>query len=217
MFEDRSIRRRRRYLLVALFILMVSAAFMVGYFLNASPEASEDDTEPPKVSFQIPDSLLYQKESNEPAEQVNANNTDEQGVISPNEELTPNTQLIFKTYFSSCRHTIEKSIQASGDETSMSEQQLKEKYAGWEISAFSPPVVEFSRTIDTYCPNHYIIGVSDGFIAIYVYDENGQKTMAEKTDISTATLTPEDQQALRGGIVVYTEDQKEQTLEGFSE
>ena len=98
----------------------------------------------------------------------------------------------------------------------MSEQLLKEKYMNWNITAFSPPIVELGRTIDTYCPKHYIIGVDNGYIAIFVYDENGQKLMQEKTDISIATLTPEDQQALNGGIVVDTEEQKEQTLEGFS-
>jgi hypothetical protein len=99
----------------------------------------------------------------------------------------------------------------------MSDIQLKEKYPDWELSAFSPPIVEMSRKIDTYCPNHFIIGEEDGYITIYVYDDNGKKIVQEKTDITLATLTPEDQQALKGGIIVDTEDQKEQTLEGFSD
>lgn len=218
MFEDRSIRRKRRYLLAAIFLLLASAAFGVGYYFNAeAPEALDDPANPSKVNLQIPDSLINPTTVKEPFEQVNPDSRANTALNIPDKYLlTPNTQLIFKTYYNSCKHTIEKTAQAANDEVNMSEEQLKEKYIDWEITAFSPPIVELGRTIDTYCPSHYIIGVDNGYIAIYVYDVNGQKIMQEKTDISIATLTPEDQQALTGGIVVDTEDQKEQTLEGFS-
>lgn len=218
MFEDRSIRRKRRYLLTAVFILLASAAFGVGYFFNAdAPEAIEDPENPPTMNLQIPDSLINPSDRKSVYEEVNADSTSDPAVnISGKDLMTPNTQLIFKTYYNSCRHTAEKAIQAVDDEVNMDEQQLMEKYTGWEVTGFSPPIVEFSRTVDTYCPNHYIIGVDNGFIAIFVYDEDGKKVMQEKTDISAMTLTPEDQQALKGGIVVDTEEQKEQTLEGFS-
>jgi len=217
MFEDRSIRRKRRFLLAAVFLLLASAAFGVGYFLNTGdPEALTDPKDPSKVSLQIPDSLINPKVVNEPVEQVNASSNTDISTETNTNNLTPNTQLIFKTYFTSCGHTIDKSVQASSEEADMDEKQLEEKYADWEISAFSPPVVELSRRVETYCPNHFIIGEEDGYITIYVYDSNGNRTIQEKTDISVATLTPEDQQALEGGIIVDTEDQKEQTLEGFS-
>lgn len=218
MFEDRRVRRKKRYLLAAVFLLLASAAFGVGYFFNAeAPENPNDPGNTGKVSLQIPDSLINPAANKEPYEQVNADSNADTALNIPDKNLlTPNTQLIFKTYFNSCRHTKEKAVQAADDEVNMSAEQLKEKYANWEITAFSPPIVELSRTVDTYCPSHYIIGVDKGYIAIYVYDEDGNKNMQEKTDISTATLTPEDQQALAAGIVVDTEDQKEQTLEGFS-
>ena len=218
MFEDRSIRRKRRYLLAAAFLLLISAAFAVGYFFNADiPEALDNPDNQPSANLQIPDSLINPTTVRKPYEEVNAeSNTEETANISEIDFPTPNTQLIFKTYYSSCRHTIEKAVQAESDEINMNEQQLKEKYSHWHLSGYSPPVVEFSRNIDTYCPGHYIIGVDGGYIAIYVYDENGHKSLQEKTDISAAPLTPEDQQALEGGIVVDTEEQKEQTLEGFS-
>ena len=218
MFEDRSIRRKRRYLLAAVVLMLISAAFAVGYFLNYdTSEALENPDNQPSANLQIPDSLINPTTVKKPYEEVNAeSNTEETANISEIDFPTPNTQLIFKTYYSSCRHTVEKAVQAGSDEMNMNEQQLKEKYNHWHLSGYSPPVIEFSRNIDTYCPSHYIIGVDGGYIAIYVYDENGQKTLQEKTDISAAPLTPEDQQALEGGIVVDTEEQKEQTLEGFS-
>ncbi len=218
MFEDRSIRRKKRYLLAAVFLLLASAAFGVGYFFNAeAPGAPNDPENPGKVNLQIPDSLINPTTGKESYEQVNADSNVDTAINMPDKNiLTPNTQLIFRTYYNSCKHTREKAVQAGNDEVNMKAEQLKEKYADWEITAFSPPIVELSKTIDTYCPSHYIIGVDNGYIAIYVYDENGNKNMQERTDISIATLTPEDQQALTAGIVVDTEDQKEQTLEGFS-
>lgn len=218
MFEDRSIRRKRRYLLAAVFLLLIGIAFAVGYYFNANiPKSSDNPDNQPSASFQIPDSLINPTTVKKPYEEVNADNTEEQSVNMQEIDIpTPNTQLIFKTYYNSCRHTLEKAVQAGNDEINMNEQQLKEKYNHWRITGYSPPIVEFSRNIDTYCPNHYIIGVDDGYITIYVYDENGKKTLHEKTDIPAAPLTPEDQQALEGGIVVDTKEQMEQTLEGFS-
>ncbi|HYF75420.1 MAG TPA: BofC C-terminal domain-containing protein [Candidatus Nitrosocosmicus sp.] len=219
MFEDRSIKRKRRYMLAAIFLLLASAAFGFGYYFNAeAPEDADSPANPGKVNLQIPDSLINPSTNKNPIEPVNADSESDTATNMPGKDiLTPNTQLIFKTYFNSCRHTTEKAVQASNDEVNMNEEQLKGKYTGWEITAFSPPIVELSRAVDTYCPNHYIISVNNGFIAIFVYNEDGEKILQESTDISVATLTPEDQQALAGGIVVDTEDQKEQTLEGFSD
>lgn len=218
MFEDRSIRRKRRYLLVAVFLILIGAAFAVGYFFNVdTPEALDSPNNQPSVNLQIPDSLINPAAVQKPYEEVNADSNAEQAENMQEIDLpTPNTQLIFKTYYNSCRHTVEKAVQTTDDEINMNERQLKEKYSHWQLTGYSPPIIEFSRNIDSYCPSHYIIGVDGGYITIYIYDENGQKTLQEKTDISTAPLTPEDQQALEGGIVVDTEEQKEQTLEGFS-
>lgn len=217
MFEDRSIRRKRRYLLAAIFLLLASAAFGVGYYFNAEPpEAMDDPTNPAKVNLQIPDSLINPTTNTNAPEPVNADSTADQTVnMRSNDYLTPNTQLIFKTYFNSCKHTVEKSVHASDDEINMNEEQLKEKYAGWEIN-FSPPVVELTLAVDAYCPKHYIIGVDGGYITVYVYDETGQKKVWEKTDISVSNLTPNDQEKLQYGIVVDTQDELDQTLEGFS-
>lgn len=219
MFEDRSVRRKRRYLLLTVVMVLAGAAFGVGYFFNAEPPAAlQDPDDPAKASLQIPDSLINPKPSREPIDRVNADSTGDAEVSSTDKELlTPNTQLIFKTTYNSCGHSIEKSAQASKDEINMSAEQLKAKYPNWELTAFSPPVVEMSRRIAAYCPGHYIIGQENGYITIYVYDEDGNKIVQERTEITVSTLTPEDQQALQAGIVADTEDQKEQTIEGFSD
>ncbi len=217
MFEDRSIRRKRRYLLAAVFLLLASAAFGVGYYFNAeAPEALDDPAKPSKVSLQIPDSLINPTTGKAPDETLNADSAADAVSNMPDKGLLiPNTQLIFNTYFNTCRHTTVVTVPASNDEINMSEQQFKEKYTGWEVT-FSPPIVELNKSIDTYCPKHFIIGVDSGYITVFVYDENGQKKVWEKTDISVAVLTPQDQEKLQYGIVVDTEDQMNQTLEGFS-
>ncbi len=218
MFEDKSIRRKRRLLVAVVFLLLASAAFLIGYFFNTDVTDYSDSPQKPKsANLQIPDSLINPTADRKPYEEVHA---DSSSQIEPDMQESsldiPNTQLIFRTYYNSCDHTSEKAVKTAEDEVDMDEGQLEAKYPGWDVTGFSPPVVELSRRINTYCPRHYIIGVADGFIAVYVYDENGQKVLQEKTDISVKTLTPEDQRALSSGIVTDTEEQKEQTIEGFS-
>ena len=91
-----------------------------------------------------------------------------------------------------------------------------EKNVGWDLVEIKENLITLKREIDTYCPNHYIISLEGQYIAIYTYNEDGERVLKETTDISIYALTPEDQAILESGIVSDTEEDLEQKLEGFS-
>lgn len=219
MFEDRRLRRKRQYIILAIFLILSGAAFAVGYFMNIG---SGDDVLTPdmqsKARFTIPDNLINPPAEEKTNEQANegddadtAANIDTSGVIDED------TVLSFTTYFTLCEHTIEKAVRPAEDEISMTELQIRAKYRDWNLLDFSSGLVKFERKIETHCPRHFIIGIDNGYIGIFVYNENGEKLLKERTDISVSLLTPEDQKSLESGIVADTEDDLQQKLEGFSE
>lgn len=224
MFENRR-RHRKRNTILLIVALILLAAFSFGYYLNYgdNQDISKNTTYNNDPSgYRIPDSIknpaspgnvIPQVEAQEPSSSNDSTN------VSANTDnfITPNTKVILKTYFTLCSHMLDKEPEDPKSLINMTEGQLKNKYPDWTVKEFSQHQVILTREKQTYCPRHYIIGVKDGYIAIYVYDSEGKKTLYEETETSILTLTPEDQKNLEYGIVADTEDELQQKLEGFSE
>lgn len=218
MFENRN-RQRKKNIGLVIVALIFFIAFSFGYYLNYGGNDNidkkmtySDDTS----DYRIPDSIR-----NPSAAGDIITNVDAQEVQSTNAGtdsfITSSTKVIFKTYFTLCGHMLDKDPINMEDLINLSEGELKLKYPDWRVNEFSRQQVILSREISTYCPRHYIIGVKDEYIAIYVYDSEGKKVLYEETEISISTLTAEDQKNLEYGIVADSEDELQQKLEGFSE
>lgn len=63
--------------------------------------------------------------------------------------------------------------------------------------------------------NKYSIEAKDGFIHVYKYDKEGNKTELEKTEISVESLPKSVQEELASGILVDSEDDAYGRLENF--
>lgn len=201
MFEDKRKSRIKRVFL--LFSLLFLVAFIISYYINNGYEIKEDESlSKVNKNLIIPNSVKnYEKPINE-----------DEFLYKVKES----TQFCYLTYFKMCGHKIEKSISAPDSYIGLSIEELKHRIEGWEVSEIKDDNIFMIKEIDTFCPNHFIIGVKDDNIAIYIYNENGEKILKEKTDININILTPEDQVFLTSGIVADTEDDMEQKLEGFS-
>ena len=219
MFENRRARRKRRFVLAAVFLMLSGIAFGLGYYFNMD---NGDNVllseEPKKTNLRIPDSLINPDMRQEPFnEEITEEITDETSDMTISGVITEETVLNFRTLFSLCGHSVEKSVPPTEDEINMTELQIRAKYKDWELVHFSPQIINFEREIDTHCPKHFIIGIDNGYIVIFVYNENGERIIKERTDVSVSILTPEDQKSLESGIIADTEDDLMQKLEGFSE
>ena len=63
--------------------------------------------------------------------------------------------------------------------------------------------------------NKYSIEEKDGFIYVYKYDKEGNKSKLEKTEISVNSLPKSVQEEVSSGIIVDTEDDAYSRLENF--
>ncbi len=206
MFEDKKKNKGKAIILILGVVLL--AAFILGYYLNNDLREGYEDLSKVNKSFQIPNSLkIFDKENKE---------NDDTEVIDELGKINESTVLNYVTYFKMCGHKIEKTTSIPLYFVGLSLEELKQKIEGWEVSDITGDNIVLTRYVDAFCPRHFIIGVKDDNIAIYIYNENGEKVLKEKTDININILTPEDQMILNSGIIADTEDDMEQKLEGFS-
>nr|WP_272878533.1 BofC C-terminal domain-containing protein [Clostridium sp. Cult3] len=93
---------------------------------------------------------------------------------------------------------------------------MGENYSNIKILSFSVKEIVLREERNHLCPNHYIIGESDGKIAIYGIDERGEKYLNRVfKDYSISLLKEVDQLRLKAGIVVDSEEELSDVLENF--
>lgn len=136
-------------------------------------------------------------------------------TVSNEDKTTPNTMVIFETYYAKCGHNeIEKKKIDIGD-INKTEKELQEKYAEYKITKFSNEEVKLYREKNQMCENHYIIKEKEGKIAVYNVDENGKETFKNDTEILTKYLPEEDLELLKKGIKANSEAQLNQILSDY--
>ena len=93
---------------------------------------------------------------------------------------------------------------------------IEENFPNVKIISFSIDEIKLEEERNHLCPNHYIIGVSNGKIAIYSIDENGERVLNKVfEDYPISLLKKIDQDKLIEGIVVDSEEELSNVLENF--
>ena len=119
------------------------------------------------------------------------------------ERTTPNTLIIYKTYYTKCKHYIQRYEDIDASLVNLTEKEFKEKNKQWSIDKFSSEEIELSKEEEAFCNEHYKLKLENNVIVIYKIDEAGIETEYEYTGITTEYLTEEDILKLTTGIYVY--------------
>ena len=136
------------------------------------------------------------------------------------EKTTPNTLMIYKTYYTKCQHYIQEYKDIDTSLVNCTEAEIKEKCKGWKVEKFSSKEIELSKEEVTGLIE-YITSSSDRntlenkAIVIYHVDENGVETEYEQTGITTEYLTEEDILKLTTGIYIYGKETLTSTIEDY--
>ena len=141
-------------------------------------------------------------------------------ILMEEETISPNTNIVLKTYYNACQHNIVNFKSADDEIINMTKEQyekyIMENYPNTKIIHFSVEEIVLRQEKNHLCPNHYIIGESNGYIAIYGIDENGRKFLDKVfNDYPISLLKEVDQKRLINGIVVDSEEELTDVLEKF--
>lgn len=141
-------------------------------------------------------------------------------ILKEEEIISPNTSIVLKIYYTSCNHSISKLKSADDEIINMTEKQfinhVKDNYPNTKIISFSVKEIVLREERNHLCPNHYIIGEANGYIAIYGIDEEGVKYLDKVfKDYPISLLKEIDREKLINGIVVDSEEELSDVLENF--
>ena len=126
-------------------------------------------------------------------------------ILNQEEKTTPNTLMIYKTYYTKCKHFVQEYKNIDATLVNLTENELKEKSRQWDIDKFSSEEVEMSQEKLGFCGEHYKIKLENNAIVIYNVDEDGVESEYEHTEITREYLTDADILRLTSGIYIYME------------
>ena len=95
---------------------------------------------------------------------------------------------------------------------------LADKYPERNIESIQKSKIVLSENTKVNDPskaNKYSLEGCDGFVALYKYDESGNKSLIEKTQIHVDVLPKAVQDELKEGILLESEDEAYSKLENF--
>ena len=131
------------------------------------------------------------------------------------EKTTPNTLMIYKIYYTKCKHYIQEYEDIDASLVNCTESELQERCRDWKIDQFSKEEVELSKEEEKFCNQHYKLKLENNVIVVYSVDEEGRETEYEQTGITTEYLTQEDILKLTTGIYIYGKENLTSTIEDY--
>ena len=130
-------------------------------------------------------------------------------------KTTPNTLIIYKTYYTKCKHFVQDYQDIDILLVNLTEEEFNEKCKNWDIEEFSSEEIVLSQEKEEFCNEHYKLKLENNNIVIYNIDENGIETEYEYTGITTEYLTEGDILKLTTGIYVYGKENLTSTIEDY--
>ena len=197
--------------IVALFFS--SIGFGIGYY-RYSAEIAKEKLARQNNQKQLEALIKAQQNS------IHNVNNDETMVTNYGDTISKETTILYKTRYTQCNDTIKETAEPTLELIGLNEKGLekyiKENNSKWEIESFSKNEIVLVKMVNKVCPNHYLISVNNGYISIYKYEEDEEKVLIERTEVSIKNLPTVDQEKLQRGIIVETLEDVYQLLEDFS-
>ena len=133
-------------------------------------------------------------------------------------KVTAETNMIQTIHYRKCGEDEVFHTKPADNLIGLNYNQIVKMYPDWSIEKFDTGAVEMSLNVDSYCREHAnntFIGIQDGYVASF-YGKPGPKAiLKEKTKLETSSLTAQDLEELKRGIVVQSREELMRTLEGL--
>ena len=120
--------------------------------------------------------------------------------------ISAETKMVYQYFYSRDKVTKEQIEMAPVFLQGLDMEQLKSVYTGWQIVLFSPEKVILRCKIEGFSSETYILGESDGFLAVFYEDAQKGIHLKEKTELPVSALPDGEAAQLREGIRVTGEE-----------
>ena len=171
-----------RMLVFSFFCILISLGVFIGFTYQTSNNASN----------------VEKIEDEEKIEKIKKSNVyDEVNSVVAN--IYTEDILVEITYnYLGCNEKINKSV----NEYQTSMECLKEKYYDFEVISEDNNILKLSKTINTNCPNHFLVKLLDDNIVIYKVIAENELELFKNTEIHINTIRDEAKEEFKEGIYV---------------
>jgi hypothetical protein len=200
-------KKNKVFSLILACLIISLSSFFIGYYLIQG----KGQEKPQKDIMQ---SELDEKKPED-------NDKDYEIATQPDEEelIGPYTVIEIITYYKECGHFISKVEKADSKIINMNEEEFKSYIHNinkdWRMVLFTHERVIIEEEREHLCPNHFIIGVEGDRIAIFKINEEGERVLYKIVDVEITMLKEIDQEKLKKGIVIDSEEEIGDVLENF--
>ncbi len=130
-------------------------------------------------------------------------------------KITKETKMVYQYYYTKDRMTKEQEEPAQEFLWGLTKPQVESIYDGWQMVFFSPKQVILRSTVDGRSDENYVLGIHDGYLAVFRENDANEIMMEEETDIPISILPPADVQQLKEGIRILGEDNLAKVLADY--
>ena len=82
-------------------------------------------------------------------------------TISSEERVSPYAKMAIEKEFTKCGHTTVKVLDVPKELINLTEEEIAEKYSGWDVKEFSPDEFTLFRLIEANCDDHFVLKEKD--------------------------------------------------------
>ena len=192
--------KRNKYIFALSFVLFV-ASFAIGYFIMDRNIKNETNR-------------LTAHEQNQ--EEISPDIE----IVKEENRISPNTFIETRIHYKECGHLVSNAALASEEYVNLTKDELIEYlYANspdLRLISFSTVKVVLWGEKNHLCKDHFVIGEEDGKIAIFKIGDDGERILDKVfVEYPINVLLGLDQEKLKEGIVVDTQDQLSDILEDY--
>ena len=125
------------------------------------------------------------------------------------------TKIVYQYFYSKDKVTKEQIEMAPVFLQGLDMEQLKSIYHGWQIVLFSPDKVIVRCKIDGMSSETYILGESDGYLAVFYEDAQNGVHLKEKTDLPLSAMPDGEAMQVREGLRIVGEENLARVLSDY--
>ncbi len=116
--------------------------------------------------------------------------------------IAANAEIVYQYYYTKDQVTKEQAEPVQDYMKGLTLQQVQSIYAGWQVVYFSADKVILRCSVDGSSKESYVLGEKDGYLAVFLEDENKKISLYECTDTPVRILPETEQQQLKEGVMV---------------
>ena len=130
-------------------------------------------------------------------------------------KIKKETKMVYQYYYTQDNMTKEQEEQAQDFLLGLTKSQVESIYDGWQIVYFSPKRVILRSTIEGRSDENYLLGIHNGYLAVFRENEAKKFSMEEETDIPISSLPEGDIQQLKEGMWILGENNLAKVLADY--